>query len=127
MKGIIIAFICLAVLVIALPAVCGSVSTAAVAGSAAAGNVQQKQIEAAQVEGQLFDGVNPDLAYGLREMRLSNEHGNDTIARVAESADRSQTAIAYTTPVSLALVLFIVIGVIWIVLRLGGKQTSEVK
>ena len=127
MKGIAVPLIFLIILIVALPSVCGSLSTAAVSGSVAAENVKQKQIEQAQVETNLFDGADPDLAYGLREMRLANEHGNDTIARVAESADRSQTAIAYTLPVGLIAIAVAFVALAFIVMRLSGKQTAEVR
>jgi hypothetical protein len=129
MKGIAIFLGFLIVLTLATPGGCGFISTLLVDTSTAATNVQQKEIEKQQTEDNIFKDVNPDLAFALREMRLSNEHGNNTIARVAESGDRSQTAIAQSSTLT---VWGFVIGLIimaWIVNKFtsGNKQQGSVK
>lgn len=107
---------------VALTGSCGQLSTALVNTSTSAANIQQKQIEQAQVDANLFEGVNPDLAYGLREMRLSNEHSNDTIARVAESADRSQTTIAMGAPITAVAIAVALVAFAYIISKAGKKN-----
>jgi hypothetical protein len=125
MKKVAIFLTVIAALAFLTPGVCGSLSTTMTSGSTAAANIKQKEIEAAQVDANLFEDVDPDLAFALREMRLSNEHGNNTIARVAESADRSQTAIAYSGTLNLGLAVLLALIVAFIVTR-AGKQVTEV-
>jgi hypothetical protein len=119
MKKLFVFAACLFILAMVTPGLCGGLSSLAVGSSTAAANLKQKDIEQTQVEENLFKNVNPDLAYSLREMRLSNEHSNDTIDSVVKSGHRAMVAISYNTTFVLVLVFLIIVGVGWIFFRVG--------